>query len=104
MTQSKAGWNHKCGGATDPEEQHIWKHTCGWPTISYGLPQCLSSKESACSSGDTSLIPGWGRSSGGGNGNPLHYSCLENPIDRGVWWDTVHGVTESDTTGRLSNC
>ena len=41
------------------------------------------------------MIPGLGRSPGGGNGNPLQYSCLENPTDRGVWWATVHGVTRS---------
>ena len=52
--------------------------------------------------GDVDLIPGSGRSSGGGNGNPLQYSCLKNPIDRGAWWATVHEVTESDTTGLLS--
>ena len=52
--------------------------------------------------GDVGLIPGSGRSSGGGNGNPLQYSCLKNPIDRGAWWATVHEVTESDTTGLLS--
>ena len=39
-------------------------------------------------------IPGWGRSPGGGHGNPLQYSCLENPMDRGAWWATVHGVTK----------
>ena len=50
---------------------------------------------------DTSSIPGSGRSSGEGNGNPLQYSCLENPMDRGVWWATVHGVAKSQT--RLSN-
>ena len=48
--------------------------------------------------GDTGLIPGSGRSSGGGNGNPLQYSCLENRMDRGAWWATVHGVAESNTT------
>ena len=85
MTQSKVGWNHRGGGTTDTEEPHIWKHTCGWPNRSYGLPQCLSGEESACSAADTSLIPGWGRSSGGGNGNPLRYSCLGNPMDRGAW-------------------
>ena len=47
---------------------------------------------------DTGLIPGLGRSSGGGNGNPLQYSCLENPMDRGAWQATDHGVTELDTT------
>ena len=42
-------------------------------------------------------IPGLGRSPGGGNGNPLQYSCLENPMDRGAWWATVHGVAKSQT-------
>ena len=46
---------------------------------------------------DTGLIPGWGRSPGGGHGNPLQYSCLENPMDRGAWLATVHGVTKSQT-------
>ena len=47
---------------------------------------------------DKGSIPGSGRSPGEGNGNPLQYSCLENPIDRGAWQATVHGVAESDTT------
>ena len=55
-------------------------------------------KESA---GDLGLIPGLGRSPGEGNGNPLQYSCLENPMDRGAWWATVHRVAKSQT--RLSN-
>ena len=52
-------------------------------------------KESACNAGDLGSIPGWGRSPGGGHGDPLQYSCLENPTDRGTWWATVRGVTES---------
>ena len=47
---------------------------------------------------DPGSIPGLGRSPRGGHGNPLQYSCLENPMDRGAWWATVHGVTESDMT------
>ena len=47
--------------------------------------------------GDLDLIPGLGRSSGEGNGNPFQYSCLGNPMDRGAWWSTVHGVTKSPT-------
>ena len=58
-------------------------------------------KESACNVGDLSLIPGSGRSIGGGNGNPLQYSCLENSMDRGACGATVHGATKSQT--RLSN-
>ena len=46
---------------------------------------------------DAGSIPGSGRSPGGGNGNPLQYSCLENPMDRGAWWATVHGVSKSQT-------
>ena len=55
-------------------------------------------KESACSAGDLGSIPGLGRSPGDGNGNPLQYSCLGNPMGRGAWRATVHGVAESDTT------
>ena len=47
--------------------------------------------------GDAGLIPGLGRSPGGGHGNPCQYSCLENPTDRGVWWATVHRVEKSRT-------
>ena len=47
---------------------------------------------------DAGLNPGSGRPPGGGNGNPLQYSCLENPTDRGAWWVPVCGVAESDTT------
>ena len=47
---------------------------------------------------DVGSIPGPGRSPRGGHGNPLQYSCLKNPMDRGTWWATVHRVTESDTT------
>ena len=60
-------------------------------------PGGLDRKESACNVGDLGLIPGLGRSPGGGHGNPLQYSCLENPMDRGAWWATVHGVTKSWT-------
>jgi len=44
---------------------------------------------------DTGLIPGLGRSPGGGHGNPLQYSCLENPMDKGTWWTTVHMIAQS---------
>ena len=53
----------------------------------------LNGKESSCNAGDAGSIPGWGKSPGEGNGNPLQYSCLENPMDRGILWTTVHRVT-----------
>ena len=55
------------------------------------------SKESACSAGDPGSIPGSGRSPGEGNDNPLQYSCLENPMEGGARWATVHGVVKSQT-------
>ena len=58
-------------------------------------------KTSAYNAGDPGSISGSGRFPGEGNGNPLQYSCLENPMDRGTWWATVHGVAKSRT--RLSN-
>ena len=58
-------------------------------------------KAFACNAGDPGLIPALGRSPGEGNGNPLQYSCLENSMDWGAWWATVHGVAKSRT--RLSN-
>ena len=61
-----------------------------------GFP-CGLAKKSACNAGDLGLIPGLGRSSGEGKGYPLQYSCLENPMDRGAWWATVHRVAKSWT-------
>ena len=58
-----------------------------------GFPHSSVGKESACSAGDLGSISGSGRSPGEGNGNPLQHSCLENPMDRGAWQATVHGVT-----------
>ena len=61
------------------------------------FPGASEVKASACNAGDLDLIPGLGRSPGEGNGKPLQYSCLENPMDGGAWWVTVHGVTKSRT-------
>ena len=66
-----------------------------------GFPGGSDGKESACNAGDSGLIPGLGRSAGEENGNPLQYFCLENSLDRGAWWATVHGVAKNQT--RLSN-
>ena len=57
----------------------------------------LSGKEPVCNAGDTALIPGLGRSPRERNGNPLKYSCLGNPLDRGGWQAIVHGVSKSHT-------
>ena len=83
--------------------------------FSRGLPQWLGNKESSCNArdaGDMGSTPGSGRSPRGGNGNPLQYSRLENPMDRGAWWvpwtgeshgqRSPWGLKESDTTERLS--
>ena len=74
-------WGHK---ESDTTEQLIWSDL-----NIIGLPWWLSSKESACDTGDMGLTPGSGRYLGGGHGNLLQCSCLENPIDRGAWWPIV---------------
>ena len=66
-----------------------------------GFPGGSEVKASACNAGDLGSIPGLGRSPGEGNGNPLQYSCLENPMDGGAWWATIHRVAKSRT--RLSD-
>ena len=68
-----------------------------WPrkvVAQNSFPCSSDGKEPVCNAGDLGSIPGSGRSPGEGNGNPLQYSCLENPMDKGVWWATVHGVTK----------
>ena len=60
-----------------------------FPHSFWGFPHSSIGKESACNAGDPCSIPGSGISPGEGNGNPLQYSCLKNPMDRGAWWATV---------------
>ena len=75
------------------------------PLISYMILDggCLV-KNLPANAGHLGSIPGLGRSPGAGKGNPLENSCLENPMDRGAWWATVHGVVkEWNTTYRLNN-
>ena len=81
---------------------HFFSHPFRYRLISHAaVPKCGSVvKNLPAYVGDTGLIPGLGRSLRVGNGNSLQYSCLENSIDRGAWWITVHGVTKSWT--RLS--
>ena len=73
--------------------------TSGFPggLVVKGFPGGSEVKASASNVGDLGSIPGSGRSPGEGNGNPLQYSCLENPMDGGAWWATVHGVAKSRT-------
>ena len=61
------------------------------------VPDGLAGKDFACNTGDAGSILGWGRSPEGGHDHPLQYSCLENPMDRGAWWVTVHGAAKSWT-------
>ena len=56
------------------------------------FPGVSDGKETACNAGDQASMPGLGRPTGGGNGNPPQYSCLENPVDRGAWQATIHSV------------
>ena len=71
------------------------------PYILVDFPGGSDGKASTYNAGDLGSIPGLGRSPGEGNGNPLQYSCLENSMDGGAWWATVHGVANSRT--RLSD-
>ena len=70
-----------------------------WPNIRHllGFPGGSDSKAYVCNTRDPDSIPGSGRSFGEGNGSPLQYSCLENPMDGGAWQATVHGVAKSQT-------
>ena len=70
--------------------------------VALGLSRWLRGKESACNAGDPGSIPGLGRSPGGGHGNPLQYSFLENPHGQRSLAGYSHGITESDTTEQLS--
>ena len=67
------------------------------PSAYWGFPGSSDGKASACNAGDLGSIPGSGRSPGEGNGNPVQYSCLENPMDQRAWWASVHGVAKSQT-------
>ena len=85
------------------EIAYIFLILLDWPKSSFGFFYNIGllggsdGKESACNEGDLGSIPGWGRSPGEGNSNPLQYSCLENSMDRRAWPAIVHGVTKSQT-------
>ena len=77
--------------------EHTWPPpSCSCASFcSEGLPSGSDGKESAYSAGDLGSIPGLGRSPGEGNGHPVQYSCLENPMDRGAWRAADYGATKS---------
>ena len=85
VAQSPTRLKRLSSSSSSREDSSIW------------LPWYSEDKASACNAGDPGSIPGLGRSPGEGNGNPLQYSCLENPMDRGAWRATVHGVAKSQT-------
>ena len=72
-------------GVAQSRTQKKWLSSSS-SSLTKGFPSGSGGKVSACNAGDPGLIPGLGRDSGKGNGNPLQYSCLENPMDRGAWW------------------
>ena len=102
-------WDCVCGFSSHYYSTIIILHVCKYMYICVcmylymhmGFPGGSEVKASAWNAGDLGSIPGLGRSSGEGNGNPLQYSCLENPMEGGGWWGTVHGVAKSRT--RLSD-
>jgi len=91
----KIPWTEKTGRLPSMGSQSPWGQTrLSNFTFTFFHFGGSDSKESTCSAKDPHSIPGMGRSPGEGNGSPLWYSCLENPIDKGAWWATVHGVAE----------
>ena len=101
------GYKYRCG-VKMPGFQHQlvrWQRASHSPLYTFLSPRRCSGKNPPANAGDAryeGLIPGSGRSPGEGHGNPLWYPCLENPMDRGAWWATLHGVTKSWT--QLSMC
>ena len=84
--------------STEPNSICIYIYIRDNTVCLWGVPGGSDGKESACNVGDLGSILALGRSPEEGNGNPLQYSCLGNPMDRGACWATVHGFAESDMT------
>ena len=91
-------WGLGAAGRMGANSHHTY---IDMPWIPTGFPGGSDHKQSACNAGDLGSIPGWGRSRAGGNGNPLQYSRLKNPMEERAWWATVHRVSKSET--RMSN-
>ena len=102
LSSPKASRIKERGGNSPLETDKAILRTCGDPCgrVSGVSHVALMVKNPSASAGDlrdVGLISGLGRSPGEASGNPLQYSCLENPMDRGAWWATVHGVAKSQT-------
>ena len=104
ITKSQTARRPTHAHTIDLDEAQLYEYASGCKSDGLGFllqfgfrrfPGGSEVKASARNAGDLGLIPGSGRSPGEGNGNPLQYSCLENPMDRGAWWATVHGVAKS---------
>ena len=80
-----------------PRSIHAFTYCTILSSLNDDFPGGSDGKVSAYNAGDPGSIPGLGRSPGEGNGNPLQYSCLENPLDEGAWWATVHGIAKNLT-------
>ena len=96
----KIPWMVEPGRLQSMESQRVGPDSATSLSLSGASQLALVVKNPPANAGvlrDPGLIPWWWRSPGGGNGNPLQYSCLENPTDRGAWWATVHGVAKSRT-------
>ena len=94
LMMDREAWRAACHGVA---KSRTWLSYWTELNPEQGLPCSSHGKESNCSAGDLSSVPGLGRSSGEGNGNPLQYSCLENPMDRETWQTTVSEVAKSQT-------
>ena len=93
-------WVYTQSGIAGSYNSSIFNFGGNCYTVFLGFPDNFGGKEYACNAGDigdSGSIPELGRSPGGGHGNPLQYSCLENSMDRGAWWATVHGIAKSGT-------
>ena len=94
-------WKEETTSSAHVQSEELRSSSSKASLVAWGFPGGSEVKASARNSGDPGSIPGSGRSPGEGNGNPLQYSCLENPMEGGAWWATFHGVAKSWT--RLSN-